>query len=226
MDVAAENMFDEIAKRYEAAFSEDPSLQQIIDRSLGLLKPNSSILDLGCGTGKPVCYQLAAAGHNVTGIDISQEMLEIAKRQVNGEFLKADMTKYTPAPTQQFDAIFTIFSLFNSSYEQIHSLMFKFREWLTPGGRLIIATIPSDCMFDDKSLYNESGKWVDTKPMYFMGHEFPGSAATVEGWRELLGVAGFEIESELNYKFSPPDDTAHKADPDHHYFVARRGEQS
>lgn len=220
MDVAAQTMFDEIAKRYEGAFSEDPSLHQIIDRSLGLLEPNSSVLDVGCGTGRPVLYRLAAAGHRVTGIDISPEMLDIAKKQVDGDFHQADMTKYVPA--RQFDAIFAIFSLFNSSYEQICSMMLKFREWLRPGGRLILATIPSDCMFDDKSLYDESGKWVDTKPMYFMGHEFPGSAATVEGWHDVLHTAGFGIESELNYKFSPPDATAHKADPDHHYLVARR----
>lgn len=158
MNVMAENMFDEIAKRYEAAFLEDPSLHQIINRVLNLLEPNSDILDVGCGTGRPVSYRMAECGHKVIGIDISQEMIAIAKRQVTdneAEFEKADMTKY--APKKQFDAIFAVFSLFNISYSQTVEMLEKYHQWLKPGGRVIIATIPSDCMFEDKSLYDESG---------------------------------------------------------------------
>ncbi|XHF98643.1 hypothetical protein AWENTII_002189 [Aspergillus wentii] len=139
MDTMAETMFDEIAKRYEAAFSEDPSLHQIIDRVLPLLPRNSCILDVGCGTGKPVSFRMARAGHKVTGIDISQQMLGIAERQVSSsgleaEFEKTDMTKYTPADGTRFDAIFAIFSLFNISHAQTMEMLGKFREWLKPGG--------------------------------------------------------------------------------------------
>ncbi|KAE8365912.1 S-adenosyl-L-methionine-dependent methyltransferase [Aspergillus caelatus] len=221
MDTEAEMMFDDIAKTYEATFAHDPSLHQVIDQALDLLEPNSRVLDVGCGTGKPVSYRLAEAGHDVIGIDISQNMIDIASRQVKGAFTKVDMTKYQPAT--KFHCIFAIFSLFNISRSQIHSMVSKFFEWLEPGGRLVLATIPSDCLFQDRSMYDQSAEWVDQKPMYFMGHDFCGSAATTGGWKHLFSDVGFEIETEFSYQFSPPDIAAHKRDPDHHYFIIRRG---
>jgi cyclopropane fatty-acyl-phospholipid synthase-like methyltransferase len=221
MDTEAEIMFNDIAPNYEATFAHDPSLHQVIDQALDLLEPNSRVLDVGCGTGKPVSYRLAEVGHDVTGIDISQNMIDIASRQVKGAFKKVDMTKYQPAT--KVNCIFAIFSLFNLSRSQTHSMVSKFFEWLGPGGRLVLATIPSDCLFQDRSMYDQSGEWVDQKPMYFMGHDFCGSAATTSGWKHLFGDVGFEIETEFSYQFSPPDIAAHKRDPDHHYFIVRRG---
>jgi trans-aconitate methyltransferase len=83
----------------------------VINKALQLLEPKASILDVGCGTGDPVSHMLAQAGHDVTGTDISQKMLDIASRQVEGTLVKTDMTKYEPG--KQFNAIFAIFSLFN-----------------------------------------------------------------------------------------------------------------
>lgn len=213
-------MFDDIAENYEANFSHDPSLLRAIDQALELINPNSCILDVGCGTGKPVSYKMAEAGHSVTGIDISQKMIDKASGQVKGEFYKTDMAKY--CPTKQFDAVFAVFSLFNMSRHQTNDMLFKFHTWLNPGGRLVLATIPSVSLFQDQSLYDESGEWVDGKPMYFMGHEFHGSAATRRGWQELVCKAGFEIEVEFSHLFSPTSSGVHKKNPDHHYFIARR----
>ncbi|KAH8422505.1 class I SAM-dependent methyltransferase [Aspergillus melleus] len=221
MEVEAELMFDDIAKNYEATFAEDPSLHQVIDQVLGLLKPESQVLDVGCGTGKPVSYRLAEAGHDVTGIDISQNMLDIATRQVKGQFVKSDMTKYEPV--RRFDAIFAIFSLFNISRLQVQSMVARFYDWLNPGGRLVLATIPSECLFQDPCVYDESGEWADQKPMYFMGHNFHGSAATKRGWENLFAETGFGVEDHFSYHFSPPSMDAHRMDPDHLYFIVRRG---
>ena len=35
------------------------------------LAPGSAVLDLGCGSGVPVAAALVAAGHAVTGLDLS-----------------------------------------------------------------------------------------------------------------------------------------------------------
>lgn len=220
MDIEAESMFDDIAKNYEANFSEDPSLHRVIDQTLSRLEPQSQVLDVGCGTGKPVSYRLAEAGHHVTGIDISQNMLDIANRQVNGEFIKSDMMKYEPK--KRFNAIFAIFSLFNSSRDQVQAMVARFHDWLEPGGRLILATIPSEDLFQDPDDYDESGEWVDQKPMYFMGHDFHGSTATKSGWENLFTQEGFHVEVDFSYHFLPPTMVAHKKDPAHLYFIARR----
>jgi SAM-dependent methyltransferase len=53
------------------------------------------VLDIGCGCGVPVARRLAAAGHHVTGVDISDVQVERARRLVPGAvFLRADAATY------------------------------------------------------------------------------------------------------------------------------------
>jgi len=60
------------------------------------------VLELGCGTGR-ITLDLAAAGHRVTGLDISERMLERCKRKREGlpadaservHLVQGDMTKF------------------------------------------------------------------------------------------------------------------------------------
>lgn len=46
--------------------------------------PRARILDLGCGTGL-LCNAYAAQGHDVTGVDPSPAMLELARRKPHGD---------------------------------------------------------------------------------------------------------------------------------------------
>jgi len=77
---------------------ENPRLAEIydlgnpwsVDRDfyLSLAGPrHSSILDLGCGTGI-LCNAYAANGHDVTGVDPSPAMLEIARRKDHGKAIE------------------------------------------------------------------------------------------------------------------------------------------
>jgi SAM-dependent methyltransferase len=63
------------------------------------LEPGSSILDVGCGTGRHA-IELAKRGHAVTGIDLSSEMLSKAAEKaqtahVKVNWLHADATRFT-----------------------------------------------------------------------------------------------------------------------------------
>jgi SAM-dependent methyltransferase len=67
------------------------------------LPPGSSILDVGCGTGRHA-VELARHGYRLTGIDISDGMLEQAAHAagdagVEVEWVQADAARYTPAST-------------------------------------------------------------------------------------------------------------------------------
>ena len=57
-----------------------------------------TIIDLGCGSGE-ITYRLAGRGHNVIGVDISEEMLTAAQDKAlstggNIMFIKGDMTEF------------------------------------------------------------------------------------------------------------------------------------
>ena len=63
------------------------------------LKPDSSILDVGCGTGRH-SIELAKRGYTVTGLDLSSEMLaraaDAAKSTgVNVNWIRSDATQFS-----------------------------------------------------------------------------------------------------------------------------------
>ena len=66
-----------------------------------LNKCKNSVLDLGCGTGYSG-QVIEEYGHHYTGLDISHEMLKIAKED-NGSVIEGDMGAYLPFRPNTFD---------------------------------------------------------------------------------------------------------------------------
>jgi 2-polyprenyl-3-methyl-5-hydroxy-6-metoxy-1,4-benzoquinol methylase len=72
------NFYSSLGSNYEDVFWENPGLLKFIERALPYLPLKANVLDVGCGFGKPVAMTLAAAGHSVTGIDISGIMIPLS----------------------------------------------------------------------------------------------------------------------------------------------------
>ena len=63
------------------------------NKFVSLFKPNACIVDIGCGAGVKSKY-LSEKGLRVTGIDFSDKLIEIAKREVpHVEFHVMDMNE-------------------------------------------------------------------------------------------------------------------------------------
>ena len=77
------------------------------------LKPGAKVLDIGCGTGKPVALFLAEKGHHVTGIDLSEKMIELAQNNdiLNAKFHYSDFFDFETSET--FDGILAWDSFFH-----------------------------------------------------------------------------------------------------------------
>lgn len=218
MTVSAEDLFNDIGQKYEDAYLENLGLKKVIQLALAELKPGSKVLDVGCGTGKPVASQVAHAGHDVYGIDVSQQMVDIARKQVSGRFEKADMLSFEP--TTKFAAIFSIFSLFQLSHSETYSMMFKFSDWLSKGGVLVLGTIPSTSLIKDESLYDSTGQIVRHAQLPFMGRKVLGTLYSQQGWRDLFQKAGFEIQAEKFFSFT--EHQPYKNEIQDHYFIVAR----
>jgi SAM-dependent methyltransferase len=104
----------------------------------------SPILELACGTGRAL-LPLARQGYRVTGVDVSPEMLAIARRKVEAEGL-ADRVTLAEQDMRQL----ALGSRFNLAFAAVNSFMHlltaqdqmaalsRIREHLNPGGRLLL----------------------------------------------------------------------------------------
>lgn len=121
-----------------------------------------TLLDLACGEGTFAVAQ-AAAGLEVTGIDLSPRMLEFARRraaseQVRAAFTLGDMRSLAPAPT--FDLVTCWYDSLNYLLEPAElTAAFRGAEAaLTPGGHFI---------FDMNTVYGLAVLWR-SQPCYLI----------------------------------------------------------
>ena len=97
--------FDRIGERYDDAFPHKSgqiiATQWVVDR----LAPGARVLDVGCGTGLPSAGMLSESGLDVVGIDVSTEMLRLARRNVPAaRFVAMDVLELDES-LGRFDAV-------------------------------------------------------------------------------------------------------------------------
>lgn len=95
------------------------------------------LLEVACGTGKHAA-QLSKR-FDVTGADINDGMLEVARRNVKGvKFVQADMAALDLG--RQFDVITCLFSSigYMKTYPRLKRAIAAFERHLKPGGALVI----------------------------------------------------------------------------------------
>lgn len=101
------------------------------------LLPPGTLLDVPCGDGR-MSARLAAAGHDVTGVDISPEALEMARRRESGVRLVRGDLRALPE-LGAFDGVLSWGNSFGylTPPETARSLA-GLRRAVRPGGRLVL----------------------------------------------------------------------------------------
>src|SRR5271154_2471461 len=182
-------LFDLLGPAYEEAYSGIPEKTASIEWLLTELAKPARILDVGCGTGRPVCATLSEAGHSVLGIDVSRVMISTAReRAPKAKFQQVDYREFESRPNV-YDAITVYFSLIlDLTQEEIRDSFRKFHGWLKPGGLFVFATVPV------------AGNRLAMK---WMGRPIVVSSFTAEDVVAAVGEAGFEVVKEKVTVFMP-----------------------
>ena len=150
-----------------------------------------SVLDLGCGNGA-LSSSLMEKGFQVTGIDASSEMLEIARRNHPGiEFVQADATCFSlPEPV---DAVFSnaVFHWIDAE-KQPDMLNCVYRA-LKPGGQFVFEFGGHG---NNQLVHAELARiFAERGHAYRMPFYFP----TVGEYAALLEAAGFLVRFALHF---------------------------
>lgn len=183
------NSYDQIAEQWHSHIRAQAYTDRVlryVDLAVEGLQYGARVLDLGCGTGKPVAKYLVEKGFRVTGVDQSEKMLEIAKQEVpEAEFIHSDMINVQLAPG--FGAAIAWDSVFHVERKHHSGIFQKVANALEPGGRLLLSVGGSDAASSD-----DPDAESFTSEMF--GHTFFYSGYEPRVTRGMLEAAGFEIE--------------------------------
>lgn len=112
-------------------------------------KGTRSVIDVGCGTGE-LCLLFAEMGYQVTGIDISEKMLDAARAKARARNLAIDYrsgdAENPPFPDGTFDVVFSRHLLWTLPHPQ--EALNGWHRVLKKGGRAVVV----DGVWDDGSL--------------------------------------------------------------------------
>lgn len=140
--------YDTYGERWYEAFDDPVALLRaenkakfpwILNKLRELCPPDIAILDVGCGGGF-LSNELARQGYKVTGVDLSPESLEVARRHdLTGkvEYAVADAYKL-PYPDQSFDVITAMDFL--EHVDRPEEVIMEFSRVLKPNGLFFFHT--------------------------------------------------------------------------------------
>lgn len=93
------------------------------------------IIDVGCGTGKQI--SLLPKNMDITGVDISEHMLKVAKKQAPNKCIQADAIEL-PFDDNKFDLAISQFALHEKDFETIKKESTEILRILKPNGKFLI----------------------------------------------------------------------------------------
>lgn len=156
--------YDAIAAEWDAArTSFHGSERRYLDRMLEGLPAHARILDLGCGTGRPMAEYLLERGHRITGVDQSEALLAIARsRFPEGEWIHSRIEDFPVDGDRSggYHGAIAWDSLFHIERERHASILENVHRALISGGWLMLTAGGSahpaftDTMFDHEFFYD------------------------------------------------------------------------
>ncbi|MFD0264154.1 methyltransferase domain-containing protein [Kitasatospora indigofera] len=195
--------FDGIGTGYDEVFPAKGGQLACGEWLLGELEPGAEVLDVGCGTGEPTAGRLVAGGLRVTGIDLSDGMLALARRTVpEAVYHRIDMYDLAteraaavwdlpglgPAGAGRFAAATAFFSLILLPQDEVPTVLRRIRRLLRPGGLLALGMVEAD---------------LDHAALPFLGTTLRITGYLREDLERVLTGAGFAVEEQFGMPYAP-----------------------
>jgi ubiquinone/menaquinone biosynthesis C-methylase UbiE len=199
--------YDALAEEYDARLADELSYKPL-DRALlsVLLEERATglpVADLGCGPGHVTAW-LAERCERAVGIDLSPQMIELARRRYrNAEFRVGDLLSL-PAADSEFGAAIAFYSIIHLGPDEIQGCVTELLRVLAPSGPLLLAFHLGHEVRHFDELW---GTAVDLDFRFLDTDDMAG----------LLAGEGFEVEARLERGSYPQEVETRRA-----YVLARR----
>jgi len=184
--------YDKIAEIY-AKHTYEKVVQYQINQFISMLN-GKKVLDVGCASGRDVEY-LKEENLDVTGIDLSENLIKEAKKRVKGKLKVMDFmdTKFKDG---SFDGIWSMCATVHQPKEDLVKSLIEFKRILKTGGVLYLSVEEGQGEYvEKKSKYGNEpriffryGKKETEKILRENGFEVSNSSVT-----DVLGKSYVEI---------------------------------
>ncbi|TCB79919.1 class I SAM-dependent DNA methyltransferase [Acinetobacter sp. ANC 4173] len=160
-----------------------------LDRMLAMLPDQANVLDLGCGSGKPIASYFIEQGCTITGVDSAEAMLMMARENFPEQtWLQADMRQLNLE--QKFDAILAWDSFFHLTQDDQRHMFAQFAVHAKQGAVLMFTSGPAH------------GEAIGE----LFGQALYHASLAPEEYRHLLAQYGFQV---LKMVAEDPECTGH-----------------
>jgi ubiquinone/menaquinone biosynthesis C-methylase UbiE len=142
-----QEVYEAIAAEYDeripgSGHADDLFTAAELDFIMNKVESSDAILDMGCGTGR-FTVPLAATGADVTGLDLTQAMLDRTALKLQEAHLTAvlqqgDMARL-PFPAESFDVVVSMLALMHIPLADRQAVFLEAARVLKPGGRMLIS---------------------------------------------------------------------------------------
>ena len=150
-----------------------------LDRFAALAKPGGTILDLGCGSGKPMAAYLLTQGFDLCGIDSSPTMISLCRENFpDRQSIVADMR--TLDLQRRSDGVMAWDSFFHLTPDDQRRMFPVFRAHAAPGAPL---------MFTSGPRHGEAIGTLRGEPLYH-------ASLAPDEYRSLLAANNFTVVAE------------------------------
>lgn len=163
-----EQMFDNISHRYDflnrsLSFGIDILWRKVMMKELKHLN-NAKILDVATGTADVAIETARLKPESITGVDISEGMLEIGRKKIESKGLNhliklekgdSEDLKYE---SNSFDAVTVAFGVRN--FENLSKGLSEINRVLKPGGKIVVLEFSRPKTFGIKHVYDMYFKYI------------------------------------------------------------------
>ena len=152
-----------------------------LDKLIALLPTGGRVMDIGCGSGEPISSYLISCGFDVTGLDASAAMLEIANsRFPDANWIHMDMRELDL--DRKFDGIISWDGFFHLKQDEQRQALRSFADHLAAEGAMML------------TIGHEAGEVTGVVE----GEEVYHASLAPEEYQSILESLGFRsIEIEL-----------------------------